>query len=95
MLDDDVYHQHVLLALARRSGNVTVIVPRSGAQVSASLTERGADAVTIDGQQVPATRWSLAMPDGAHDFWTDDKGRLLKVEVASRGVVAIRDERPR
>ena len=92
VLDEDVYHQYVLLALARRRGPVTVVVPRAGAQQPATLAERGSESITVDGQQVAATRWSLALPDGPRDFWTDARGRLLKVEIPALGIVAVRDE---
>jgi hypothetical protein len=92
VLDADVFHHYALLALGRRAGAVTVVAPRTGTQESGKLTDRGSDPVTIDGRSVPATRWTLELPDGAHDFWCDSRGRLLKV--AARGLIAVREEVP-
>lgn len=94
VLDDEVYSQYALLPLGRRTGAVAVVVPRAGLQYAARIAERGAETIEVDGRSVPATRWSLDMAGGAHDFWTDAKGRLLRVAIPSRGVVAVRDELP-
>ena len=94
VLDDDVFHHYALLALAHRTGAVTVVVPRLGAQHAAQVTSRGDDNVTVDGRTLPATHWSIELPDGAREYWTDARGRLLKVSMPSRGLVALRDEIP-
>jgi len=95
VLDEEVFHQYGLLALTHQAGAVTVVVPRSGIQHSGRLEERGSESITVDGQQVAATRWSLSMPDGAHDVWMDARGRLLRVAIPAKGIVAVRDELPR
>lgn len=94
VLDDEVYSQYALLPLGRRPGAVTVVVPRAGLQLAGRLANQGAETIEVDGRGVAATRWSLDVAGGAHDFWTDAKGRLLKVAIPSKGVVAVRDELP-
>ncbi len=95
ILDDDVIHQHFFVPLARRSGEVTVVVPRRNSQVRGRVEERGNDKISIDGKEVAALHFVITLPDGARDLWFDDGGRLLKVAVPARGLVALREELPR
>ena len=95
ILDDDVFHQHFFVPLARRGGAVTVVVPRRNSQVTARVEEAGSDKVRIDGKEVTAVHWVVTLPDGARDLWFDDAGRLLKVAVPAHGLIALREELPR
>ena len=95
ILDEDVYHQHFFVPLAQRSGAVTVVVPRRNTQVAARVEDLGRDKVRIDGKDVAAIHLIITLPDGARDLWFDDSGRLLKVAVPARGLVALREELPR
>ena len=95
ILDDDVFHQHFFVPLARRSGQVTVVVPRRNSQVTGRVEERGSDKVRVDGKEVSAVHFVVTLPDGARDLWFDDGGRLLKVAVPARGLIALREELPR
>ena len=95
ILDDDVFHQYTFVPLARRSGDVTVVVPRRNRQVTGRLEERGTDKIRVDGKEVTAVHLVITLPDGARDLWFDDGGRLLKVAVPARGLTALREELPR
>jgi len=95
LLDDDVFHQHFFVPLARRSGAVTVVVPRRSSQVRAPVEDRGSEKIRIDGREVSAIHWVIPRPAGARDLWFDDAGRLPKVAVPSRGLTALREELPR
>ncbi len=95
ILDDDVYHQHFFVPLARRSGQVTVVVPRRNSQLTGRVEERGTEKIRIDGKEVSAVHLVVTLPDGARDLWFDDGGRLLKVAVPARGLTALREELPR
>jgi hypothetical protein len=95
ILDDEVYHQHFFVPLARRSGDVVVVIPRRNSQVAGRLEDRGVDKITVDGKEVSAVHLVITLPDGARDLWFDDSGRLLKVAVPARGLVALREELPR
>jgi hypothetical protein len=95
ILDDDIYHQHFFVPLARRSGDVMVVVPRRNTQVAGRVEERGRDKIRIDGKDVMAVHLVITLPDGARDLWFDDGGRLLKVAVPARGLIALREELPR
>ncbi len=95
ILDDDVFHQHFFVPLARRSGQVTVVVPRRNSQVTGRVEDRGTEKIRIDGKEVSALHLVISLPDGARDLWFDDGGRLLKVALPSRGLIALREELPR
>jgi hypothetical protein len=95
ILDDDVFHHHFFLPLARRSGAVTVVVPRRNTQVSGRVEERGTEKLRVDGKEVTAVHFIVTLPDGARDLWFDEGGRLLKVALPVRGLVALREELPR
>ncbi|MDQ3995687.1 MAG: hypothetical protein M3303_01575 [Gemmatimonadota bacterium] len=95
ILDDDVYHQHFFVPLARRSGQVIVVVPRRNSQVVGRLEDRGTDKIRVDGRDVAAVHLVITLPDGSRDLWFDESGRLLKVAMPARGVIALREELPR
>ncbi len=95
ILDEDVFHQHFFVPLARRSGDVSVIIPRRNSQVSGRLEDRGTEKIKVDGTEVSALHLVITLPDGARDLWFDDSGRLLKVALPARGLVALREELPR
>ncbi len=95
ILDDDVFHHHFFVPLARRSGQITVVVPRRNSQVTGRVEERGSEKVRVDGKEVAAVHFVITLPDGARDLWFDEGGRLLKVAIPTRGLIALREELPR
>jgi hypothetical protein len=96
VLDDDVIHQLFFVTLGRRSGSVTILAPRTGFQALATLENRGAGSVEIDGNPIPATHFVLSAAGfSRREFWIDAAGRVLKVSIPDRGIIAQRDEPPR
>jgi len=96
LVDEDIFHQYYFVALGNRRGMVPVIVPRRGEQVTVEVVERGTESVTVGGRALAATRLSLRVNGAAErDVWVDAAGRVLKVEIPARQVVALRDEPPR
>jgi hypothetical protein len=95
ILDEDVFHHYFFVPLARRTGDVTVVIPRRNSQVTGRVDERGTDKIRVDGREVSAVHLVITLPDGARDLWFDDGGRLLKVAVPARGLTALREELPR
>jgi hypothetical protein len=96
VLDDDVVHQLYFVTLGRRSGSVTILVPRAGLQAVANLEERGGGPVDIGGNSIAATHFVLSAAGFARrEFWIDSAGRILKATIPERGIVAQRDEPPR
>jgi hypothetical protein len=97
VLDDDIVHQLYFVTIGgRRSGSVTVLAPRTGAQAVATLQSLGSSSVDIGGTTVGATHLVLTAPGFARrEFWIDAGGRVLKAAIPERGLVAQRDEPPR
>lgn len=95
VIDDDVFHQYYFIA-KKPNGPVSVIVPRRNAQVTMRVSAAGSENVTIGGSSIEAKKVTIADPGGAdREVWTDSAGRVLRVAIPSRGVVAQRDEPPR
>jgi hypothetical protein len=99
IVDDEIYHQYFFLPLAGRLGTATsdvpVLVPRRNAQGPVRVSRGGSDAVTIGGQSVAATRYTLTLPGlTERQVWLDGSGRVLKVSVPAQGIVATRDDPP-
>jgi hypothetical protein len=96
VIDDDVFHQYYFLTRRKTVGPVSVIVPRRNTQVTMRVSDVGADKVTIGATTLDARHYAVADPGGAdRDVWADASGRLLKIAIPSRGIVALRDEPPR
>jgi hypothetical protein len=96
ILDDDVFHQYYFLARAGRTGLVPVVVPRRNVQVTMRVDNEGADAVTIRGNRLAATRYAMTEPDGStRRIWVDGDGRVLRVTLDARNITALRDDPPR
>jgi hypothetical protein len=97
VLDDDVIHQLYFVTIGgRRSGAITLLSPRTGAQAIANLENLGPGAVGIGGNSVAAMHFALRAPGFARrEFWIDSAGRVLRAVVPELGIVAQRDDPPR
>lgn len=96
VLDEDVFHQYYFLARGNRTGSVPVVVPHRNVQVVMRIEDRGPASVTIGGQSIAGRALVLVEPTGAtREIWVDSQGRVLKVAIPSRGLLALRDEPPR
>jgi hypothetical protein len=97
VIDDDVFHQYYFITRREQpTGPVSVIIPRRNTQVTMRVTDAGSEKLSIGGTQIDARRYTIADPGGAdREVWTDASGRLLKVAIPSRGIVALRDDPPR
>lgn len=93
IVDDGVAHQYYFIAqrLDGTSFTVPLIIPRQSRQVSASVSVGASEAVTIGGRSVQARRLDVR-PTGLPDrsVWVDAEGRVLRLEIASRGMIAER-----
>jgi hypothetical protein len=96
VLDDDIFHQYYFLAHGARSGPVPVVVPRRNVQLAMNVTDRGSEAVTVGGRRLDARALVLSERGGSErTIWVDAQGRVLKVAIPARGLVAVRDDPPR
>jgi hypothetical protein len=95
VLDDGVAHHYYFLARRMRNGRVPVIIPRENRQVMATVRDAGEESVTVGEAVVPLYRLEV-QPDGGdlRHVWLDDLGRVIRVEIPSRGYVAVRSRLP-
>jgi hypothetical protein len=95
ILDDELLHQTYFVALGKRSGAVQVIKPQTSHGGSVTLSALGLEPVTIAGKQITATHYAVTGGSARREFWIDERGRLLQVEIPSIGLKAVREELPR
>ncbi len=95
VLDQGVVHHLFLIRerLAGASARVSVLVPMEGTTEEATVSERGAEAVSVGGVQVDAQRIDVTAGGETLAAWFDDQGRLLQVERGD-SFRAVRSELP-
>ena len=95
LIDDDVIHQFHFVGLAL-AAEYDVMSPRATAQKRFRLEPRGSEALEIGRSRVASRRFALVETGGAtREVWLDARGRLLKVAMPERNLVALRDDPPR
>lgn len=96
VLDDDIVHHHWFLVLRSRDGSMPVVTPRgSNIKSSVTMSTVGEETLQIGSHNVPAVHLRATSADGdVHDVWVDKSGRLLKLAIPSKGLVAVRDDPP-
>lgn len=95
VLDDDVFHQYHFLAKRAGEGPIPVIVPQRSAQSTVTVTKQGSERVELGMSEVEAQKLVASEASGStREIWVDAQGRVLKVAIPSRGIVATRDEAP-
>jgi hypothetical protein len=95
ILDEGLMHQLYFAAASKRTGQLEVIMPRRARREAATLSNRGPEPVTVAGRSVTGTHYSLVDRSMAREFWIDDGGRVLRVEIPVLGLVAVREDLPR
>jgi hypothetical protein len=96
IVDADIFDEYFFVALAGRHGPISVLDPRRGTQTSAQVVDTGPERVMAGGRLTDAHRLTITDGDGqARLLWVDADGRVLRVEVPDRQVVAVRDDPPR
>ena len=95
VLDDDVFHQYYFVAKRAGEGSIPVIIPQRNAQSTVTVARLATERVDIGNAQADAQKLSVTESSGpAREVWVDSQGRVLKVAIPSRGIIAIRDELP-
>jgi len=95
VLDDDVFHQYYFLAKRAGDGPIPVIVPQRNAQSTVTVTREGTERFEIGNAQIEAQKLAVTEASGpTREVWIDAQGRVLRVAIPSRGIVATRDEPP-
>lgn len=102
VLEKDGLLQHALLIRHRQlavdsSVTISTLSPTSNRHGTVRLTlEAERDTVTIASTRLIARRWR-AMAEGAERrlIWADAEGRLLRIAIPARALMALRDDVPR
>jgi hypothetical protein len=97
VLDDDVFHQYYFLVkrAGEGAGPIPIIVPQRNMQTTVTVTRQGSERIELGMSQVEAQKVVVSESSGAtREVWVDAQGRILKVAIPSRGIVAARDEVP-
>jgi hypothetical protein len=96
LMDDDVFHHFFFVPLAAAHPELIVIAPREMQQSRFRVEQRGGDTIDIGGHAIECRHFALITPDGGtQDVWVDGKGRLVKVSIPEKALVALRDDPPR
>lgn len=103
LLDDDVFAQYYFIARATigsfhdpgRSMVVPLLIPLRGGTVAAPIVIVGDERLNVAGQPRDAVHFRIRDGDGQpRDVWADQEGRILRVAIPARGLVALRDDLP-
>jgi hypothetical protein len=95
-VDEDVFHEYFFLALVGRHGSVSVLDPLTGAQTSAQVIDSGPERLTVGGRFIDVHRLTITdVKAQVRLVWVDAQGRVVRVEIPERQVVAVRDDPPR
>jgi hypothetical protein len=103
LLDDDVYNQYYLIARTVMAGRnpgpgisetIRTVLPHRSAESIEHITVVGDDSVMVGGRLLDATQLRLTAPSADRDIWVDGLGRVLKVAIPARDLVATRDDAP-
>jgi hypothetical protein len=97
VVDDGVAHHYHFLAMRFAAGatQAPIMIPRESRQVQATITAAGEENISSGGTNVRARRLNI-QPNGgdARAVWIDAEGRVLRVEIPARNLVAVRTALP-
>lgn len=96
LLDPGVAHQYYFLAtrVGDLGATFPVISPREGRQFDLQVTVVGTESITIGGTSVQARHLRLEGEGGTRELWVNGEGRVLRLEHADAGYVAVRQAAP-
>ena len=95
LLDDDVFHQYYFVAARGARPSVSIVIPRRNAQMVLKASPGGSERLTIGTATIDARHIVFTEPSGeTREVWVDAQGRVLRVSIPSRNVVATRDDPP-
>lgn len=95
LVDEDIFHEYFFVALAGRHGPVSILDPRRGMQTLVQVNDSGPERVLVGGRLIDAHRFTIAAGSAQpRELWVDAKGRVLRIEIPERQVVAVRDDPP-
>jgi hypothetical protein len=95
VLDDDVFHQYFFLGRRSAEARVPVIIPQRNVQTTVTVARHGTERIELGMTPTEAQKLVVTEQSGTtREVWVDAQGRVLRVAIPSRGIVATRDELP-
>lgn len=95
LVDDDVFHQYYFVAQRAAKPTIPIVIPRRNAQMVLRPSEAGSERLTIGAAAIETKHLVFTEPSGVtRDVWVDGNGRVIKVAIPQRNVVALRDDPP-
>jgi hypothetical protein len=95
LLDDGVVHHHHLLTPYLDQGSsvsMTVLNPRGTRQDRMTLSFVGEEEIRVGGLLVSGVRrYHLEGGELSRDIWFDAQGRILRLEIPAKGLIAERE----
>ena len=73
------------------TGTVRLVAPRSGVRVDFRLTNRGFEDTLVGTRRRSLLHLVLTAATDVRHLWYDESGRLMKVEIPARRLVAVRE----
>lgn len=96
LIDENVFHHFYFVPGNAKARDLTIIAPGTAERGRFRVEERGVETVEIAGRSLAGHRFALVgSSEVSRDVWVDEKGRLLKVAIPEKGLVALRDDPPR
>lgn len=92
LLDESILSLFALLPGAH-GGTVTLFYPRTGLSSRETLADLGIERTTIDGDERQLRHFTIGSEERIRHIWFDSRGHLIKIEVPSADLVAIRSSR--
>ena len=93
VVDDSVFALYAIPP-GLTSGDVLLIAPRTDIRLAARLDNLGRGETVVDGTRYVLLHLVLTAGTDTRHLWYDDDGRLMKVEIPSRGLSAERVASP-
>jgi hypothetical protein len=89
VLDDSLFAAHAV-ELPVPPGTVRSITLREGGRGTADVSDHGSDRTSVGTAQRTLHHISVTMGGERRDLWYDERGRLVKLAIPSRGLTALR-----
>jgi hypothetical protein len=93
VLEQDVAYLYYFLArlVEQEGGTLTAIVPSTGDQQRLQVASAPVEPFQLGREQLQVRHVRLEGGERLHEVWLDDQGRVLRVEIPSRGYRAERN----
>jgi hypothetical protein len=93
LLVDDSFLSVFILLPGAASGSVTLFYPRTGRSSQAPLEDHGTEATMVANDERQLKHFTLGAGALLRHLWYDSRGRLIKIEIPSDDLTAIRSSR--